>query len=124
MPYNLLLGNGINMHLRVEGMSESDIAHRFKKALITSSKFYELLFGVEFTDSVCDNIFEVCDKCGIESLAEKVHSYVIDNTAERLSLNLRMRLLDSIICTAMTAIFFDGKMKVGKLYNEENEVRT
>jgi hypothetical protein len=66
---NLLLGNGINMHLGVTNMSVTDIAARFKKCLIISSPFYELLFGIAFTEKICNDIFQASEKLGIESLA-------------------------------------------------------
>ncbi len=117
MCRNLLLGNGINMHLNVSDMTLEDIAFRFKKDLIISSPFYELLFNVAFTENVCDNLFASNKKLGIESLAEIVHSYVIENTPQKITLNLRMRLIDAIICNAMTAIFYKENRKIGKNYD-------
>lgn len=78
------------MHLNVSDMTLEDIAFRFKKDLIISSPFYELLFNVAFTENVCDNLFASNKKLGIESLAEIVHSYVIENTPQKITLNLRM----------------------------------
>lgn len=118
MQRNLLLGNGINMHLGVKGMLVSEIASRFKKNLVISSPFYELLFSIAFTDEICDKLFAMDDKQGIESLAEKVHSYVIENTPKSITINLRMRLLDAIVCTALSAIFYDGSKRLGKVYDE------
>lgn len=118
MQRNLLLGNGINMHLGVKGMSVSEIASRFKKNLVISSPFYELLFSVTFTDEICDKLFTTDDKLGIELLAEKVHSYVIETTPKSITINLRMRLLDAIICTALSAIFYDGAKRLGMVYDE------
>lgn len=117
MCRNLLLGNGINMHLNVSDMTLEDIAFRFKKDLIISSPFYELLFNVAFTENVCDNLFASNKKLGIESLAEIVHSYVIENTPQKITLNLRMRLIDAVICTAMTAIFYKENRKIGENYD-------
>ncbi|MCI8771338.1 MAG: hypothetical protein HFH73_09350 [Lachnospiraceae bacterium] len=115
---NLLLGNGINMHLGVTNMSVTDIAARFKKCLIISSPFYELLFGIAFTEKICNDIFQASEKLGIESLANSAHSYVIKNTPQKITLNFRMRLLDALICTALTAIFFNDSEKIGMNFNK------
>lgn len=115
---NLLLGNGINMHLGVTNMSVTDIAARFKKCLVISSPFYELLFGIAFTEKICNDIFQASEKLGIESLANSAHSFVINNTPQKMTLNFRMRLLDAIICTALTAIFFNGSEKIGMNFNK------
>ena len=117
MCRNLLLGNGINIHLNIKGMSMSEIAFRFRKNLIMASPFYELIFNVAFTDNICDDLFANNKKMGIESLAEIVHSYVIENTQQKITLNFRMRLMDAIICTAMTAIFYDENKKIGEKYD-------
>ena len=117
MERNLLLGNGINMHLSVRDMTMSDIAVRFRKNLIISSPFYELLFNVSFTENVCDALFTNNRKLGIESIAEIVHSYIIKKTPQKMTLNLRMRLIDAIICTAMTAIFYNENRKLGQEYD-------
>ncbi len=117
MCRNLLLGNGINMHLSVSDMTMQDIAFRFRRNLIISSPFYELLFNIAFTESICDDLFVENKKLGIESLAEIVHSYVIKNTPQKITLNLRMRLIDAIICTSLTAIFYNVNRKIGEEYD-------
>lgn len=117
---NLLLGNGINMHLGIKNMSAADIATRFKKCLIISSPFYELLFDNKFTEKICNDIFQKTTKLGIESLADSVYSYVIKSTPQKMTLNFRMRLLDALICTALTAIFFDDSEKIGMNFNSDN----
>lgn len=117
MERNLLLGNGINMHLNVSDMAMSDIAFRFKKILMISSLFYELLFNVALTENICEDLFANNKRLGIESLAEIIHSYIIKNTPQKMTLNLRMRLIDAIICTAMTAIFFNENRKIGQEYD-------
>lgn len=117
MERNLLVGNGINMHLNVSDMTMSDIAIRFRKDLIISSPGYELLFDVSFTENICDDLFANNKRLGIESLAEIIHSYIIKNTPQKMTLNLRMRLIDAIICTAMTAIFYNENRKIGQKYD-------
>lgn len=117
MRRNLLLGNGINIHLGVKGMSVPEIASRFKKNLIMSSPFYELLFNISFTDEICDKLFKMDNKQGIESLAEKVHSYVIESISQNITINTRMRLLDAIVCTALSAIFYKESKKIGAIYD-------
>lgn len=114
---NLLLGNGINMHLNVKDLSASDIARRFEEDLIKESPFYELLFGVSFTPKVCRDLFSTCDKIGIESLAQQVYSYVIANTSNEKTVNFKIRLIDTIICTALSAIFYEKASKIGEEYN-------
>lgn len=117
MERNLLVGNGINTHLNVSDMTMSDIVFRFRKDLIISSPFYELLFNVSFTGNVCDHLFANNKRLGIESLAEIIYSYIIKNTPQKMTLNLRMRLIDAIICTAMTAIFYNENRKIGQKYD-------
>ena len=43
MERNLLLGNGINAHLNVEGMKGNEIKERFIRALINSNEFFDLI---------------------------------------------------------------------------------
>ena len=57
MERNLLLGNGINAHLNVEGMKGNEIKERFIRALINSNEFFDLIFKVRFTDEICNEIF-------------------------------------------------------------------
>ncbi len=47
MGRNLLLGNGINMHLDIEGMQMDKIANRFFESLMASSDFFELMFIIK-----------------------------------------------------------------------------
>lgn len=117
---NLLLGNGFNMHLDIKNMSVTDIRTRFQNCLVASSPIYELLFDISLTEEICNSLFQNIQKNGIESLTEIVHSYILENTSCKITLNLRMRLLDALICSALTAIFFNGSEKIGKKYNTSN----
>lgn len=120
MGRNLLLGNGINMHLGVSNMGMNDIAIRFTQCLIRSSPIYELLFGINFNDDICIKLFPDIAKCNIELLADKLYDLVIHNTNKSLSDNLKMQLIDAIICTAITAIFYNEQEKLGNYYNKES----
>ncbi len=117
---NLLLGNGINIHLDIKGMTMDDISNRFKKSLAASSPFYELLFNVQLTEDICDKLFENVANNGIESLTEIIHAYVIKNTTVTKSINFHMRLIDALICSALTAIFYDNSERIGLSYNKSN----
>ncbi len=116
MQRNLLLGNGINMHINVKEMFMSDIAIRFRRNMILSSPLYELLFAVAFTEEVCIKLFQNSEKIGMESLAERVYTYVLDILKDD-SDNTKMRLLDAIICTALMSIFYDESRKIGTEYD-------
>lgn len=119
MERNLLLGNGINAHLCIKGLEMKDIANRFADSLIKSSNFFDLMFGVRFTPQLCEKLFSKTQKQGIESLAETVYNYLESNMSE-ICINDRMHILDSIICCAITSIFYDGNRKLGKKYKVEN----
>ncbi|NLZ80377.1 MAG: hypothetical protein GX913_01010 [Clostridiales bacterium] len=116
MCKSLLLGNGINMYLAVEGFSQNDIYNRFTNSLNNSSLLYETLFGVNVTEDIIKKIFQNKENIGIESLAIYVYDYVKDNALENKSINMQMRLLDAIICSAITAIFCDGNKILGDMY--------
>lgn len=118
MGKSLLLGNGINMHLSVEKFSQNEIANRFAISLKNSSTLYEVLFGVSLSENVIYNIIQESENKGIETLAKNVYDYVSSNAIKNKSVNMQMRLLDSIICSALTAIFCDGNKLLGMNYNQ------
>lgn len=117
---NLLLGNGINMCLKIEGLQEDEIAKRFFENLIRSSCLFHLLFGIEFNENICKELSKKIDKKGIESLTYFVYDYVIENMKIAKSVNTYMRLLDAIICCAITAIFYEQNKRLGVNYQEKN----
>lgn len=119
MERNLLLGNGINAHLGINGLNMIDIANRFADSLIKSSDFFDLMFGVRFTYEVCKELYSKTEKRGIESLSAVVYDYVTSRI-KRICINDRMRILDSIICCAITSIFYDGNRKLGNDYKIHN----
>lgn len=119
MERNLLLGNGINAHLGINGLNMIDIANRFADSLIKSSDFFDLMFGVRFTQEVCKELYSKTNKRGIESLAAVVYDYLASRI-KRICINDRMRILDSIICCAITSIFYDGNRKLGNDYKIHN----
>lgn len=118
MKRNILLGNGINIHLGVMGVREVDIAERFRKILIASSDFFELLFKVKITSEITRELWKRTEKRGIESLTSVVYDYVYNRRGE-MDDNETIRLLDAIICCAITAIFYDGKNRLGSEYNAD-----
>ena len=118
MRKNLLLGNGINAHLGIEGLGVEDIAKRFADTLIRFNPFFDLMFGVNFSKEVCEELFFKTDKRGIESISATVYDYLVNKT-KQICLNDRMRILDSIICCAITAIFYEGNEKLGSDWKRE-----
>lgn len=118
MGMSLLIGNGINMHLSVEKFSQNEIANRFADSLINSSILFEVLFDVSLSENVIQNIMQNSEDKGIETLAKYVYDYVNNNAIENESINMQIRLLDAIICSAITAIFCDGNKLLGKTYNQ------
>lgn len=118
MERNLLLGNGINAHLGVTGMVVAEIAERFTNALIQYNDFFDLMFGVRFTKELCHALFARVNDLGIESLASVIYEYIKRKImcTKSISDNDIMRLLDSIICCAITAIFYEGSIKLGRIY--------
>ena len=119
MERNLLLGNGINAHLCINGLNLNDIANRFANSLIKSNDFFELMFGVRFTPEICQELYSKTEKRGIESLAATVYDYLTGKIS-RICINDRMRILDAIICCAITSIFYDGNRKLGDDYETRN----
>ena len=120
MAKNLLLGNGINMRLKIKGLQEQEIAERFFQNLIRSSCLFELLFGVSFTEDICNALLMKTNKKGIESLSYFVHDYVLENMRVPKSINVRMRLLDAVICCAISAIFYKDNERLGDFFEEKN----
>lgn len=118
MGKSLLLGNGINMHLSVEKFTLNEIANRFADSLKNSSVIFELMFGVSISEAVINETIQNSGNKGIETLAKNVYDYIIRNAAENKSINMQIRLLDTIICSAITAIFCDGNKLLGKTYEQ------
>lgn len=116
MKKSLLLGNGINMHLSVEKFILNEIANRFAESLKNYRILIELLFGVSLSEVVIYDIIRKFGNKEIETLAKNVYDYIKNNATENKSLNMQMRLLDTIICAAITAIFSDGNKLLGKTY--------
>lgn len=117
MRKSLLIGNGINMHLSVEKFSQNEIANRFADSLKNSSLLYKVLFEVNMPENVIRNIIQESGNKGIETLAKNVYDYVNNNAKVNKSVNMQMRLLDAIICSAITAIFCDGNKLLGNTYD-------
>jgi hypothetical protein len=118
MGNSLLLGNGINMHLSVEKFTQNEIANRFAESLKNYNTIFELLFGVSISEAVIYETIQKSDNKGIETLAKYVYDYIKSNATENKSINMQMRLLDTIICSAITAIFCDGNKLLGKTYEQ------
>lgn len=119
MERNLLLGNGINAHLCIPGLNMIDIANRFTDSLIKSNAFFNLMFDVRFSQEICQELFSKTEKQGIESIASTFYDY-LTSKFNRICINDRMRILDSIICCAITSIFYDGNKKLGQEYKSKN----
>lgn len=119
MERNLLLGNGINAHLCIKELNVIDIANRFADSIIKYNDFWDILFGVRFTPKICQELYSRTEKRGIESLATTAYEY-LTNKIENISVNDQMRILDSIICCAITAIFYKENIKIGNDYKIEN----
>ena len=117
MERNLLLGNGINAHLNVEGMKGNEIKERFIRALINSNEFFDLIFKVRFTDEICNEIFSKLSNDGIETLAKGVYDFVKNKRV--LSSNDEIRLLSTITCCGVTAIFYDKDKVLGKNFDKK-----
>lgn len=82
MERNLLLGNGINVHLCINGLNITDIADRFADCLRESNDFFDLMFGVRFIPEVCKEIYSKTEKRGIESLVAIMYNYLTSNTMQ------------------------------------------
>ncbi len=118
MEKSLLLGNGINMHLSVEKFTLNEIANRFAESLKNSSTIFELLFEVSISEAVIYETIQKSGNKGIETLAKNVYDYIINNATENKNINMLMRLLDTMVCSAITAIFCDGNKLLGKTYTQ------
>lgn len=105
MKKSILLGNGVNMFLRISSLSTENIAKRFENALLNSSCFYELLFNVSFTKDICKELISYNQN--IEKIVGNVYNYIIDHTTCSYNENLYIRLVDELTGTAINAIFFE-----------------
>ena len=72
MKKELLLGNGINIHFGIQELYLENIADRFKRVLVSSSRLYECLFGISFSSDLCDSLFSSVSNLGIETIAAEV----------------------------------------------------
>lgn len=107
MEKNLLLGNGINIHFKINDLQLNNIAVRFRDVLINSSPLYECLFGVSFTPNLCDSLFFNVTNLGIETISAEVYKYVYAHMYDQKSLNSEYRLLNAVKTSAINAIFFN-----------------
>lgn len=112
MHTNLLLGNGINMHLGIKELLLDKISIRFKNILVSSSSLYECLFGVSLTPTLCDSLFSNAPNLGIETLSAEVYKYIYAHMKDQQSINSEYRLLNSIKTSAINAIFYDNEKTI------------
>lgn len=85
MSKSLLLGNGINSRIGINGMSVREIKKRFRENVCKSSCVFESLFGVSIFYEVYDSIID-SNNYGIESLAGAVYKYIKSNTSIELEM--------------------------------------
>lgn len=112
MQSNLLIGNGLNIHLGITDLKQENIFERFKDVLLRSSPFYELLFKVKLTPEVLDTIFFSAPNIGIEPLAYALYTYIRQHMYDQVSINSEIRLLDSIKTSAINAIFYKDTKRI------------
>lgn len=117
---NLLLGNGINAYLGINKMTRDEIAKRFYTALMREKKFFSLLLNVSL-DNDLHQRFVAAQENGIESLADIVYELALEQISDP-SINQKIRLLATIICCAMSAIFYDEHGKNLGIEIEKREV--
>lgn len=76
-----------------------------------------MIFKVRFTDEICKEIFSKSSNDGIETLAKGVYDFVKNERA--LTSNDEIRLLSTITCCGVTAIFYDKDKVLGKDYDKK-----
>ena len=122
MQKNLLLGNGINIQLSIEKINNEEIAKRFANNLDIYNPIFELLFGINVSNhKINDNISNL-DYIGIERLANILYEYLEKNTKKIKSINFEIRLIDTIICLAITSIFCDCNTLLGNNYKNTDMI--
>lgn len=113
MAKGLLLGNGINAFLGIEGLSVACIGKRFRKNVVKYSVIMQNLFGVQIGEEFweCLENQQSCE-LGIEILAGILYKYVKENKKGMWSDNDEYRIQDVIACICISSIFFteDGKI--------------
>lgn len=108
MKRQLLLGNGINIHFGIQELYLKNIADRFKKVLVSSSRLYEYLFGISFSSDLYDSLLSNVSNLGIETIAAEVFEYVYTNMKVQISINSEYRLHNAIKASAINAIFYNA----------------
>ena len=112
MAKNLLIGNGLNIHFRINGLNQESIFERFKTVLLRSSPLYEALFDTTFTTDLLENIFAPAPNKGIETLAYELYKYLHSRLKNLLNKHDENRLIDAIKTSAINAIFYTGNSKI------------
>ena len=112
MAKNLLLGNGLNIHFRINDLKQESIFERFKTVLLRSSPLYEALFDTTFTTDLLEDIFAPAPNNGIETLAYELYKYLHSRLKNHLNRHEENRLIDAIKTSAINAIFYTGNSKI------------
>lgn len=117
MRRGIILGNGINLRLEIKELSEEAIKSRFLRKMNGYSPLLVLLVGCGF-DKELYSLIEDSANGKIEFLASIVYDYVKSKVRDN-SVNLEIRLQDTITCMALSSIFdfsFDySKLDMNKL---------
>lgn len=119
MTRSLLLGNGINARIGIEGLAVSEIKERFRQNMYRNSYVSEALYGVTLSNDVCNDIIRSSREDGIESLAGSLYTYIKTHANQRWTDNDEIRLQDVVKCVALTSIFYDGTGKICTDYDSK-----
>lgn len=113
----ILLGNGINSKIKIDGMSQIDIQNRFFDNLIRYAPIIENLFSVRISpDTVC-HLYDKTTTENIEILAGKLYKYIKEKKAPWWE-NDELHLQDTITCICILSIFYDDKGKIRPTYEK------
>lgn len=105
----LLLGNGINNRLKIDGLSESEIKERFAYNLTLYSPIFDALFSVKISTVEATKIVGTAKNKNIEGLAGNVYEHIKKQKEDSWSDNDEMRLQDTISCLCILSIFYNEK---------------
>lgn len=103
----LLLGNGINNRLKIDGLSENEIKGRFANNLSLYSPIFDALFSVKVSTVEAEKIVDTAKNKNIEGLAGSLYMHIKKQKVDSWSDNDEMRLQDTIACLCILSIFYN-----------------
>lgn len=123
MSKNLLLGNGINMHFGIDDLGTYNIYKRFLDVIERGQTLYKALFDVSIDLETLNRRISYSSDYGIESIAQILYKYIIENAKKPLLPLENNRLVEAIKTSAINAIFYKGNSRINIAKMEEDTVK-